>query len=322
MLRAWAETIESISSQVVMAQLVRALEAGDISGAIELLGLEPAAFEPYAQAIEAAYRQGGTVTAMELGRMPTPTGSVMMRFNVRSPAAEAWLAVHSSQRIVEVADETKALARLVLTEGLAQGRNPRNVALDLVGRVDQRGQRIGGFIGLTEQQGQWVKAAREELESGSVAYLERKLRDPRFDKKITPYLLRGEPPPVSLIDSAVTNYQARAQRFRGENIARTEAINSLRAGQAEAVTQAIDEYKGEATKTWDSTGADGRTRDSHLDHDGQTVPVDQPFNLDGELLMFPGDDSLGASAGNLINCRCRADYRISFGKVIKRLEGL
>jgi len=34
------------------------------------------------------------------------------------------------------------------------------------------------------------------------------------------------------------------------------------------------------------------------------VPLDKPFIVSGEPLMFPGDGSKGASPGNLINCRC------------------
>lgn len=40
----------------------------------------------------------------------------------------------------------------------------------------------------------------------------------------------------------------------------------------------------------------------------EPIPVDEPFlvELEGatEEMMFPGDDSLGASAGNIINCQC------------------
>ena len=34
------------------------------------------------------------------------------------------------------------------------------------------------------------------------------------------------------------------------------------------------------------------------------IPIDQPFEVMGEQLMFPGDDSLGASPENVINCQC------------------
>jgi hypothetical protein len=61
------------------------------------------------------------------------------------------------------------------------------------------------------------------------------------------------------------------------------------------------------TKTW-ITMKDNRVRDAHQPMEGETVPFDQPFevNFDGatEELMFPGDTSLGASIGNTINCRC------------------
>ncbi len=56
-------------------------------------------------------------------------------------------------------------------------------------------------------------------------------------------------------------------------------------------------------KEW-RTILDGKERDSHHEADGQTVSIIMPFNVGGELLMFPGDTSLGASPGNIINCRC------------------
>lgn len=69
------------------------------------------------------------------------------------------------------------------------------------------------------------------------------------------------------------------------------------------------------TKTWRSQG-DSRVRREpkskfdHLEADGQVVPLDQPFVVSGEQLMWPGDTSLGASLGNVINCRCSAIYDV------------
>ena len=54
-------------------------------------------------------------------------------------------------------------------------------------------------------------------------------------------------------------------------------------------------------KRWVAT-ADDRTRDEHLAADGQEVPNDEPFIVGGEEMMYPGDESLGASAWNTINC--------------------
>jgi Phage Mu protein F like protein len=60
-------------------------------------------------------------------------------------------------------------------------------------------------------------------------------------------------------------------------------------------------------KSW-STMQDHRVRDWHAEAEGQVRHVSQPFDVGGERLMHPGDNALGASLGNLINCRCSARY--------------
>lgn len=85
-------------------------------------------------------------------------------------------------------------------------------------------------------------------------------------------------------------------------IARTEttyAQNSAR----QSVGEEGERLGFKMLKQWVAT-SDGRTRDEHSDADGQIVPVDQPFEVGGEELMFPGDFSMGASAWNTVNCRC------------------
>ena len=63
------------------------------------------------------------------------------------------------------------------------------------------------------------------------------------------------------------------------------------------------------TKSWLAT-QDGRTRIPHLEAHGQEVPIDENFTVAGESLAFPGDTSNGASAKNIINCRCTQTYRV------------
>jgi hypothetical protein len=55
---------------------------------------------------------------------------------------------------------------------------------------------------------------------------------------------------------------------------------------------------------------DDHTRPDHVEADAQEVGVDEPFEVGDELMMFPGDDSLGATAGNLCNCRCSCQFII------------
>lgn len=64
-----------------------------------------------------------------------------------------------------------------------------------------------------------------------------------------------------------------------------------------------------AFKVWQIL--DASARPGHAAANGQRVLVADPFMVDGELLMYPGDWSLGASAGNVINCRCSAIQEFS-----------
>lgn len=60
-------------------------------------------------------------------------------------------------------------------------------------------------------------------------------------------------------------------------------------------------------KTW-RTIMDGRERDSHAELNGVRIPIEEPFEAQGGLLMFPRDDSLGASESELASCRCSLKF--------------
>lgn len=63
-------------------------------------------------------------------------------------------------------------------------------------------------------------------------------------------------------------------------------------------------------KEWVSVG-DSVVRVGTFDHlaaDGQRRDMNEPFVVSGQQLNHPGDSSLGASAGNIINCRCSSVY--------------
>lgn len=86
---------------------------------------------------------------------------------------------------------------------------------------------------------------------------------------------------------------------RAKVIARTEIIGASHKGQFIA-----DRQSGIViAKTWNSA-LDGKTREPHVKADQQTVAFDEPFKVKGEYLLHPSDQSLGASPGNVIQCRC------------------
>lgn len=84
---------------------------------------------------------------------------------------------------------------------------------------------------------------------------------------------------------------------RAQRIALTETSAAYGAGRAEGMKQAGVEWK-----QWLTSG-NANVRPFHLEADGQTVPLDEPFVVEGEQLMHPGD-SAGGSPGNVINCHC------------------
>jgi hypothetical protein len=95
-------------------------------------------------------------------------------------------------------------------------------------------------------------------------------------------------------------------RYQSLRIARTETTT---------ITNASTIMAGNSSnlvleKVWISA-QDGRTRRepfNHLAMNGVKVLYEEDFNVSGEMLAFPGDQTNGeihSSGGNIINCRCK-----------------
>ncbi|GAB7388989.1 hypothetical protein BSNK01_28270 [Bacillaceae bacterium] len=94
--------------------------------------------------------------------------------------------------------------------------------------------------------------------------------------------------------------------FKGRRavvIARTEVVAASNAGAYFAAKQLGVPMR----KRWIAT-MDERTRDWHAEAHGQVRDIDEPFVVNDELLMFPGDNTLGASAENIVQCRCTVAF--------------
>lgn len=64
---------------------------------------------------------------------------------------------------------------------------------------------------------------------------------------------------------------------------------------------------GYTEKQWLSM-EDNKVRHTHEMLDLQTIPIEEPFESFGSLMMFPKDRSLGASDEEIVNCRCSIRY--------------
>jgi len=111
---------------------------------------------------------------------------------------------------------------------------------------------------------------------------------------------------VPEIGGAIRSRAPQIAAWRANTIARTEAHSAAQNGSLQV---AMDSGKVRV-KHWAHVD-DHRTRthdNSDWDHTAvEDVPIDQPFRVNGEELMYPGDPS--GSPGNIINCRCAVTYR-------------
>lgn len=222
--------------------------------------------------------------------------------------------------ITEILDDQ----RQSLLSNLEAGRNPRQTALDLVGRIDRaQNRRVGGLIGLTTDQATWVRNLRAELADPDqmARYFTRTKRDRRYDALVRRYLADGRPLPQSDIDRIAGRYADRLLKLRGDTIARTESIASLNAGRNEGLEQLIDTgavSRDHVKVVWNATG-DARTRDSHFAMNGQEVKFGEAFTSPtGARMLHPGDTSLGAGGADVIGCRCYAQVKIDHLAELRR----
>jgi len=319
---AFLAAIQDIVDEAMLADVIKAIEDGDIEGAFRALGFSQAALVPIVKVIENAFERGGVLTGEGFPKyLNTPSGRVVFRFDVRNSRAEAWLRDHSSALVTRITEEARTNVRTTLQRGMIDGRNPRSVALDIVGRMDPvTKKRVGGVIGLTANQEGWVANARRRLLTLDDAYFTMSLRDKRFDGVVRRAIESGRPLPADTVEKLTTAYKMRALKHRGEMIGRTEAMQSLNRSEWEAHMQAVDIgalRRQDVTRHWDSA-KDVRVRFSHkaLDskYKAEGVGIDEPFisPVTGASMMHPGDTSLGASADEVIACRCRVRLKVDF----------
>lgn len=307
------DAVSDITDNVRLQAIVDAIEAGDVVAAANALGMNQAALRPLTSAIEQAFETGGIIAADNFPRI----SDAKFRFDVRNSRAEAWLRDHSSRLVTSITESTRDGLRNALTIGMQNGRNPREVALDIVGRIGPNGKRVGGIIGLTPNQASWVANARAELADPKTAshWFQRTLRDKRFDRIVQNSINSGIPLDSDTIGRLTSRYSDSLLRMRGETIARTEALQSLNQSQDMAFRQAVDEGiigDNAIKRSWDSAG-DSRVRPSHVAMDGQAVGLNEAFTTpDGYKMMFPGDSSLGAPGSEIINCRCVVRHEVDF----------
>lgn len=107
--------------------------------------------------------------------------------------------------------------------------------------------------------------------------------------------------------TAIREGMRSASKSRATTIARTELARAANGGSL-AATRLVARATGASyRKTWRT--APGAPHPRHEDYeglDGQQVGLEEPFEVGGDELQFPGDP--GGDPGETINCRCTMTY--------------
>lgn len=303
--------VQTHRDRAPIAQVIAALEAGNLEQAVNLTLLPEPLLASFGESVRSAYAGGAQTIIAGAPRFAGAVG-----FDGRAARAEYWARSHVGGLVTEIVADQRTMLRGVITAGVQQGRAPRSMAQDLIGRLDQAtGRRVGGFIGLTSGQQRWVESARAELVDLDSSYFSRSRRDRRFDPMVRRAIESGNPLTRDQVDRIVGRYSDRVLQYRAEVIARTESINALRAGRAEGIAQAIEQGavdKDRVDKVWSAT-LDKSTRPDHVAMHGQRKKSHEAFVFpDGSQAMYPGDSSLGAPGEQTVQCRCYQEYDVDW----------
>ena len=307
--RAFALAIDNAKSRAQINALVRAIEAGNIDAIITASGIRDGMWSNMSETIRSAYAQNGAIVlATDLPKR------FAAEFDINNPRAESWLRVNSSQMITgDLMPESRAAIQTMLQDGMIKGKNPRSVALDIVGRIDATGKRAGGVIGLSDQQTKYAINMADDLENLNwQRYKKRRLRDRRFDSIVEKSVKDGKPLPKKTQQKIVERYETRMIKHRGDTIGRTEVLAAVNEASDEALRQIIDEGlvpRNAAVRIWrHSFGVN--EREGHILMNAQERGIDEFFMnpITGVPLKHPG----AGPPSETINCRCYIEHQIDF----------
>ncbi|MCO7546169.1 phage head morphogenesis protein [Stutzerimonas nitrititolerans] len=317
--RAYLDSVRSTVDSATVAEVERLIADENEAALVDLLSLGALAL--LAEGIRAAFLAGGR-REMAAIVIPRQLRQEIGRpeFDISLPPAQAWLSEQSRSVRQEAAESVReAIASVLASRRASAGpaRTARQAALDLVGRVSpQTGQRSGGVLGLPGNMAQYVANARRQLLSGDPEqlkqYLQRVRRDRRFDSIARRAIETGIPIESKNADKIVGRYAERLLATHAEMLARTAAAESFSAGRDRAWEQLVEQGldRSRIEKEWRDR-ADEKVRNSHRHMRGQRALLGQPFRTNsGELLLYPGDSSLGAGMDEIANCRCICIYHL------------
>lgn len=319
---AFIRAVDDLHANVNWPELISALESGSVGAAIASLNISEAAFISYSQAMAAAFVESGVEASKYIIR--TKQAGIGLRFNMQNPRAEKWIRENVAGRVVGFAQEQVEIARTVIENGYAAGNHPRNIATDLVGRVNRSGTREGGVLGLDGPRAARLNAVSNGMRTaegvqdlvvrradGSLSV--RYKVNPATHKRILSAYRKGEAVPLDQRILSERQYSNALLKHRADTVADTEVAGAVMGSRDEAWQQAAESQgmdRNAIRKTWRHRRGPQDGRETHIDINGTSVMgLDTPFILsDGSVMNFPHDPNGGAR--NNIRCSCDAEYSL------------
>lgn len=120
----------------------------------------------------------------------------------------------------------------------------------------------------------------------------------KVENAITQGIIQGES--IDQITDRLVSSLCTQNENKMRTFSRTAITGAQNAGR-QANMEDAEDMGIKVKKRWLAT-LDSRTRDTHQELDGQEVPVDEPFEVDGMEIMYPGDPN--AEPELVYNCRC------------------
>lgn len=299
--KAFKAALAVTKKDINLKALEAALTGGDIEAAISLVNVDnlenilkgaglDVDVKSFKEEIIVAFSSGATVGISQLPKRV----AIEMSFDIFNPRAVQWAETRTGTLIRQITNKTKAGVRELITTSVSEGVSPRKTA-----------RSIRELVGLTEKQARAVANFREQLEAqsnlGMRAAFNRRLSG--AEKAIVRRHLKEGNLDQAGINKLVARYNQSLINKRALDIARTESINAVQAGQLEAWRQAQDQglLPVDVKRIWIVT-PDDRLREDHAAIPGMNpegVGLSEEFQTPFGPVIGPHDSDV-----HLINCRC------------------
>ena len=304
--RQFREAFERMSLDMPVEAVESAVSRFDVQSIMAGITFDNVATRRALRGVEAFFIEIGTETskAQRITRQRP-------KFDPYSRSAIEYVNRWRADIMQDLRSEQQNSLNRIIGDGYLKGRSFEQIALDLVGREDSNGDRVDGAIGLDTRSEIYVENVTDKLTRKGDALLA--LNTSMLftaAEKATIAQIAGQDRYMTQDerDGLRRAYRSRMLRSRGRRIARTELHMAREAGQRESVDQLVGLGligANQIVKRW-NTRRDARVREDHVYMEGESVGLNEDFNVAGYLAPYPGFH--GLPGRQRINCRCSLSY--------------